>query len=208
MSKPRQSKIKFLIGIDEVGRGPIAGPVAVGAFCVPVKFQDELLKFFPKNQIRDSKKLKPLVREEIYERLSLAKKSGQIEFTVIFSSSKIIDTRGLSFAIKNALAQTLSIIGKKAHECQIFLDGSLKAPIEFVNQKTIIKGDEKEAVIALASIVAKVTRDRAMKVLAKKYPHYGFEIHKGYGTAMHYKNLKKRGMSPIHRRSFLKNFAG
>jgi ribonuclease HII len=87
---------------------------------------------------------------------------------------------------------------------QVLLDGGLKAPVEFKNQKTIIKGDEKEMVIALASICAKVLRDRKMNLLAKKYSNYGFEKHKGYGTKGHYEAIKKYGMLSVHRKSFLK----
>ena len=89
-------------------------------------------------------------------------------------------------------------------DCLVLLDGGLRAPKEYKNQKTIIKGDEKELAIALASIVAKVTRDELMVKLSKKYIGYGLEKHKGYGTAYHYKALKNKGLSPIHRKSFLK----
>ena len=85
----------------------------------------------------------------------------------------------------------------------ILLDGGLKAPAKYKDQKTIIKGDEKVKIIALASIIAKVSRDRHMRRLAKKFPDYGFEIHKGYGTRAHYRALHRRGLSPLHRRSFL-----
>ena len=96
------------------------------------------------------------------------------------------------------------IFEKNSKESLVLLDGGLKAPKEYLNQRTIIKGDEKELAIALASIVAKVTRDRLMVKLARKYPGYDLEMHKGYGTAAHYKALKNKGFSPIHRKSFLK----
>ena len=87
---------------------------------------------------------------------------------------------------------------------RVLLDGGLKAPVEFKNQKTIIKGDEREMVIALASICAKVLRDRKMNLLGKKHPKYGFEVHKGYGTKKHYQAIRKYGLLPVHRRSFLR----
>lgn len=87
---------------------------------------------------------------------------------------------------------------------RVLLDGGLRAPVHYTNQQTIIKGDEKELVIALASIVAKVTRDKRMVALAKKFPAYGFEKHKGYGTRAHYEAIKKHGITPHHRKSFLK----
>ena len=92
----------------------------------------------------------------------------------------------------------------KPKKCLVLLDGGLRAPKRFMYQKTIIRGDEKEYAIALASIMAKVTRDRKMVKLSKKYPLYGFNSHKGYGTKKHYEKIKKCGLCELHRRSFLK----
>jgi len=89
-------------------------------------------------------------------------------------------------------------------KCKVLLDGGLKAPEEYIDQKTIIKGDEKKMIIALASIYAKVMRDRKMVKFGKEYPEYGFEIHKGYGTKKHYEAIGKYGLSNIHRRSYIK----
>lgn len=164
-------------------------------------------RFFPKGKVQDSKKLAPAVREKVFKLLQKAKIKGEISYAVFLVSAKTIDREGISFAIRQAVALSLKKLAVKPHESRVLLDGSLKAPAEFVFQKTIIKGDEKEAVIALASIVAKVSRDRRMVACAKKYPGYGFEIHKGYGTEKHYQALKKNGLSPIHRRTFLKNLA-
>lgn len=198
-------KIKYIIGVDEAGRGPLAGPVAVGAFAVAVERKFQLLKFFPNGKIKDSKKLKPETREGIFKLLQGAKKRAEVLCAVSFSSEGLIDKKGLSFAIKNALAQSLKKLGIKPAEATVLLDGSLYAPKEFQSQQTIIKGDEREAVIALASIMAKVSRDRKMLAFARKYPEYDFEVHKGYGTKAHYAKINRHGMSPIHRRSFLKN---
>jgi ribonuclease HII len=137
------------------------------------------------------------------EKINEEKKNGNISYKVSFQSNKIIDKRGLSFAINKCLTDSLKYLKIKPEECLVLLDGGLHAPEKYKNQKTIIKGDEKELAIALASIVAKVTRDILMVRLAKKYPGYGLERHKGYGTRGHYKALKNKGLSPIHRRSFL-----
>ncbi len=197
----------FIIGIDEVGRGPIAGPVAVGAFVVLQPEIAKLGKLF--RGVKESKQISHEKREEWFVKIKKAQKIGVVDFAVTFQSEKIIDTKGLSFAIKNALAISISKIvvkNKKAGlnpaAALVLLDGGLKAPAHFINQKTIIRGDAKEQTIALASICAKVLRDRRMVAFASKHPNYGFEIHKGYGTKAHYAAIKKHGLSPLHRRSF------
>ncbi len=188
-----------MIGIDEVGRGPIAGPVAVGAF---VFLKPSASKLF--RGVKESKQLSEEKREKWFSKIKEAQKTGSINFTVSFQSEKVIDRKGLSFAIKKALELSLAKLKIKPDKARVLLDGGLKAPKEFINQKTIIKGDAKVQVIALASICAKILRDRKMKQWAKKYPKYGFEAHKGYGTEGHYRAIKKYGLTPLHRRSFLK----
>ncbi|HTK33063.1 MAG TPA: ribonuclease HII [Candidatus Paceibacterota bacterium] len=195
------SKPRFLIGIDEVGRGPIAGAVAVGAFCIPIKNLPKVRRIF--KGVKESKQLSEQQRESWFIIIQQIKKMELVDFAVAFQSEKVIDTKGLSFAIKNALKISLNTVTTEPDKVQILLDGGLKAPVEFINQKTIIKGDEKELVIALASICAKVLRDRKMNTLAKKYPKYGFEKHKGYGTRAHYVAIKKYGRLSLHRKSFL-----
>ena len=194
-------EIKYIIGIDEVGRGPLAGPVAVGAFCVKKNFNFKKLL-----GIRDSKKLTAEKREYFLKKILELKKEGKVEFAVSYVSAKEIDKIGISPAIKKALKNSLKKINKKPEECNVFLDGSLYAPEEYVRQQTIIKGDDKIKVISCASVVAKVLRDRKMCQLAKKYSKYGFEIHKGYGTKIHCENIRKNGICPEHRKCFLKNF--
>jgi len=189
---------KFIIGIDEVGRGPIAGPVAVCALCLQNDFDHKKFKNF-----RDSKKLSHSQRLKWLEKINEEKDKGNIIYKVSFESNKIIDTKGIVFAINRALKNSLDFLNKNINDCDVLLDGGLKAPAEYKNQKTIIKGDEKELAIALASIAAKVTRDDLMVKLADKYTGYGLEKHKGYGTALHYKALKNMGISEIHRKSFL-----
>ena len=200
--------MKFLIGIDEVGRGPIAGPVAVGAFCISTKNLPKVRRIF--KGVKESKQLTEQKRESWFGIIEQTEKLKLVDFAVTFQSEKVIDTKGLAFSIKNALKISLNSVFKKSKskpaEVRVLLDGGLRAPLGFVNQKTIIKGDEKEMVIALASICAKVLRDRKMNLLAKKYPKYGFEKHKGYGTKAHYDAIKKYGQLSLHRKSFLRKF--
>ena len=202
-----KDKFKYIIGIDEVGRGPIAGPVAVCALAIiRNKNSKYKTKFSHANfrNFKDSKKLSHLQRLEWLEKINQEKKKGNIIYKVSFASNKIIDNKGIVFAINKCLTNSLNFLEKNKKESLVLLDGGLRAPKEYLNQKTIIKGDEKELAIALASIVAKVTRDRLMVELSRKYPGYSLEKHKGYGTTAHYKALKNKGISPIHRKSFLK----
>ncbi len=200
-------KFRYRVGVDEVGRGPIAGPVAVGALCVDVGHAKAMLSradfqgLF--SGIKDSKKLSPEKREEWFVKICLAQKVGALVFVVTCISAKEIDTKGLAPSIKKALQKSLQKVAPDPADTQVLLDGSLYAPVEYVNQKTIIKGDLKEPIIGLASIVAKVSRDRLMVSYSKKYPQYDFDIHKGYGTKKHYEKIKKYGLSPLHRKSFL-----
>jgi len=198
--------IKFVVGIDEVGRGPLAGPVAVCAFKMPIKFD---AKSFGK--IKDSKKLKPSEREDIFKKLEDLKASRgstsgkEIDYVVGYESAKRIDKLGISRAIKNCLEKSLTKLKLKPDECIVLLDGGLKAPEKYKKQKTIIKGDEKERAIAFASIIAKVSRDKIMCKLAKKHSKYFFDIHKGYGTKKHCEAIKKNGLCDEHRKYFCKN---
>ncbi len=187
--------VMSIIGIDEAGRGPIAGPVAVGVVRAPKDFK--FFSVFP--DLNDSKKLNAKKREHICSRL---KDIPEIFYAVQFSSAKVIDEKGIVRAIQEALAGALKEVVEK-EECEIVLDGGLRAPSRFKNQKTIVRGDQTEPAIMLASVVAKVSRDRLMARYARQFPQYAFETHKGYGTPAHYKALKKYGLSSIHRRSFI-----
>lgn len=188
---------RHVIGIDEAGRGPLAGPVAVGAVMASEDFDYELIK-----GVRDSKKLTAPAREKWYLKLRLLRRKGILDFAVSFSSAGFIDKHGIVPAIRSAVGRSLDSLGASAGHCRILLDGSLRAPEKFRDQKTIIRGDETEPLISLASIAAKVTRDRLMVRLAKRYPVYGFEVHKGYGTLAHRRFISRKGLCKIHRRSF------
>lgn len=196
----------FTIGIDEAGRGPLAGPVTVAA--VASKYSLSSIKYrILLKDIRDSKKLSQKKREEWFRRLN---ESGSFYIAHSSISSKSIDRIGISKSVRRAIKNCLRILNTKylalnTRSC-IWLDGSLYAPPEYKNQQTIIKGDEKIPIIAAASIVAKVIRDRKMTRLAQKYPDYGFEIHKGYGTASHGAAIRHYGISEIHRLSYCRKF--
>jgi ribonuclease HII len=220
--------MKVIVGIDEVGRGPIAGPVAVCSFlCEP--------SFFPITEIdlpmRDSKKLSKIQREKWFEYLKAQKAKGNCDFAVSYVSAEMIDKFGIVKAIQKSLDYSLEKVAEKTYQnfralpslrglrhdenfekfspqlgsVHIFLDGGLKAPKEYINQETIIKGDELHPVISCASIIAKVSRDKIMANYAKEYPEYGFEKHSGYGTKAHYEAIKNHGVTPLHRKTFLKS---
>jgi ribonuclease HII len=192
--------VKYLVGIDEVGRGPVAGPVTLCACSVAHNFD---MTWF--EGIKDSKKLSEKKREEWFVKAEVARTVNKMEWVVVSKTAQEIDSRGIAVVIREALKECLEGLSKNPLETKVFLDGSLFAPENFINQETIIKGDEKVPLIGIASIIAKVTRDRYMDEMGKKHPEYGFENHKGYGTEAHYKAIKKLGMLPLHRKSFLKN---
>ncbi|MEK7585000.1 MAG: ribonuclease HII [Patescibacteria group bacterium] len=193
----RMGKKRYLVGIDEAGRGPLAGPVAVAV--VVTKWKLNL-------KVRDSKKLSEKKREEWFRWLKEQKKKGRLDFVVSLVGEKIIDEQGIVPAVRTGIRRCLKRLNLDPKSCRILLDGSLSAPKIYEDQETIIRGDETVPIIALASIAAKVKRDRRLTRLAKKHPKYGFEVHKGYGTRAHYAALRRHGLSPLHRRSFLKDF--
>ena len=188
----------YKVGIDEVGRGPIAGPVAVGIFVYKEGFDENEWE-----DIRDSKKHTEIQRNKIYDYLVGKREQGVVDFKVAMTEPERIDSEGIIVAIQAALCLALKELGVHTKNAQLLLDGGLRAPKEFKHQETIIKGDAKERAISFASIVAKVERDALMKELGEKHPEYGFESHKGYGTKQHFEAIKKYGLLPIHRRSFI-----
>lgn len=193
-------KQRFIVGVDEVGRGPLAGPVAVGVVAVPIEFDWTLLP-----GVGDSKVLKPKDREAIFRLASELREAGILNFKVSASSHAVIDNRGIVFAVNQAMSRALASLNVEPKECLVLLDGALRAPSSFEQQRTIIRGDASEKVIGLASILAKVMRDRHMVRVATKYPAYSFEIHKGYGTKKHRDLIREHGLSEIHRQTFCRN---
>lgn len=187
---------KFIVGIDEVGRGALAGPLTIGLVAFP-KDSLRLLK-----GIKDSKKLSPKTREEW--RLKIKSQKLKAKTFTSSANNKIIDKLGLARAIKITIARLLKK-AKIQSSSLIYLDGGLKAPNKYRNQKTVIKGDEKIPIIAAASIIAKTERDKKMIKFSKIFPHYGFDANKGYGTKLHREKIKKFGSCPLHRKTFLRN---
>lgn len=197
----RPPKNAYFVGVDEAGRGPLAGPVAVGV--VVATERNPHLPFF--KEIKDSKKLSAQKRREVFEKLHILHLKKEISYAVSFSGPGYIDKKGISQAIYRATKRCLNRLGVQPEKSHILLDGGLRAPHFYSRQETIIKGDESETLIALASIVAKVLRDKKMEQMALRFPNYLFDEHKGYGTEMHIKRIKKYKPSPVHRKSFLGN---
>jgi ribonuclease HII len=198
---------KWVIGIDEVGRGPLAGPVTLCAVMMKVA---DYKKFQATQQflgLKDSKKLSKEKREVWRKNLVGWKKKGNLKFALSSSQNSVIDSKGLSFAIRVALARCLLKLNANPKDSLILLDGGLKAPAHFLFQRTIIKGDEKEPIISLASIIAKTTRDRRMNLLGELFLPYDFVANKGYGTKKHLIAIKVHGTCAIHRKSFLKHLS-
>ena len=203
---------KWLVGIDEAGRGPLAGPVAVGVVLVSKDFDWSQIE-----GVGDSKQVSAKNRSTIFRFVYNLKKIGQLDWQVAMVSASIIDRRGIVKAINTAMDRCLNSLEKRASKesletynpiaWSIKLDGSLKAPDRFIDQETIIKGDSKELVIGLASILAKVTRDKYMERLAQKpeYQIYDLGTHKGYGTKTHRQAIQKYGCTDVHRLTYCKN---
>jgi ribonuclease HII len=155
-------------------------------------------------QVRDSKKLSPKQREVWFGEIRRLQRDGALSYTSVFISARSIDARGMAYALKIGIARVLSKISVTPN-VRVLLDGGIHAPKEFLDQITIIKGDETELPIALASIVAKVRRDAHMVRASRRYPAYEFETHKGYGTLRHRRIIRRVGLSPIHRTTFCTN---
>ena len=191
----------------------MAGPVSVGVVAVPEGF--DVAKEFP--GVADSKKLSEKNREKLFALLEARASLGDVRFRVEFEDAPAIDREGIAVVIRRAVSRGVNALApaktaeggspgaaNAAPRDDVFvqLDGALRAPPEYA-QETIINGDELIPLISLASIAAKVVRDRHMIGLSAEYPQYGFDVHKGYGTNMHYEMLREHGLCAIHRRSFI-----
>ena len=185
--------IEIICGVDEAGRGPLAGPVCAAAVILP--------KGLEIPGLNDSKKLTDKRRRELMPII----KTQALAYGIAFASHEEIDQinilQATFLAMERALAQ-LEIRPQLA-----LIDGNRQKDFG-INVETVVKGDSRSANIAAASVLAKVTRDDYMEAMAAEYPGYGFEIHKGYGTKAHYEALRNLGPSPIHRMTFLKKFYG
>lgn len=189
--------MKFLIGVDEAGRGALAGPVAVGVVLVSSGFD-----FGRIPGVKDSKQLSARQRERIYALTRGLKKEGKLNFKVAMVGAEMIDRVGITRATALAARRALSRLSCDPACTEVRLDGLLHAPTAYVCQQTIIRGDQTEPIISLASIMAKVTRDRYMVRVAQRYPLYEFTRHKGYGTLLHRQHIAVHGLCGLHRRYF------
>lgn len=197
--------MRSVVGVDEVGRGCLAGPVVVAAAMVAGTIRNPKL-----GKLKDSKKLSAAAREAWFDYF---RNNSQITYAVARVYPRRIEVLNISQAANLAayravarLARNTVLSPGKLNKTRIFLDGGLfikNRKSQPKNAKTVIKGDEKIPAVAVASIIAKVTRDNFMKRLGKKYPGYGFEVHKGYGTSMHRKAIKQNGVTDVHRLTFL-----
>ncbi len=193
-------RYKYIIGIDEVGRGPLAGPVTVCAAAITRGMKQDTLTNGVK--LNDSKTLSAQSREAWAKKL----KERGVAFAISSVTPEVIDRINISRAANRAVARSLRQLAEKKGiplaQSLIFLDGGLYVD----GGKTIIRADGKINAVKAASILAKVRRDKYMKKLSLKYPAYGFDEHVGYGTRAHIKAIKKHGLSPVHRKSFCRSF--
>lgn len=185
--------IGAICGVDEAGRGPLAGPVCAAAVILPEHLQIPGLN--------DSKKLSDKKRRELFPII----KEQAIAYGIAFASVEEIDEINILQATFLAMERAVEQLNGQADFALI--DGNREPKLD-IESMAVVKGDSRSANIAAASILAKVTRDDYMEELASRYPQYGFEVHKGYGTKRHYQAIEEFGMCPAHRRSFLKKFYG
>jgi ribonuclease HII len=203
-----QKGFKIVVGVDEVGRGALAGPLTAAAVAI-LPFGKNFLDFSlgPLRKIKESKQLKPRQREFFYQ---LLLEHQEIFWAVASVSNKIIDQINILAATKLAMKKAVKSLEKKIQKINnnpalkidfLILDGVSRIELS-VAQKALIKADQKVFSCAAASIIAKITRDRLMKKWHKKYPVYRFDLHKGYATFLHCQAIRKFGFCPIHRKSF------
>ena len=183
------SGVSLICGVDEAGRGPLAGPVCAAAVILPRNIEIVGLN--------DSKKLSEKSREKLYDEICEKAMSFGIAFASVEEIEELNILNAAMLAMNRAIAQL------EPQPELALIDGNRSSAIE-INSRCVIKGDAKCADIAAASILAKVTRDRYMQEMAEKYPEYHFERHKGYGTKLHYEALREYGPCEIHRPSFLR----
>jgi ribonuclease HII len=200
--------MEYVIGIDEAGRGALAGPVCVGAVLVPLDFDwQEVFQLVTRQgmspKLRDSKKLTAQQRDTLFAYITA---HGRLRHAAAFVSAGTIDSIGIVNAAHEAAALSLSELGVTAERARVLLDAGLKVPAHW-EQESFVRGDERIPAISFASIVAKVTRDRLMETLSESYQLYGFDAHKGYGTLAHRRSIRQHGLSDIHRATFCSNLA-
>ena len=184
---------QYIAGVDEVGRGPLAGPVVCAAVIMPLDAESLVVG------VDDSKKISEKKREMLAEQI----KQRALAYTIIEIDEKVIDEINILEATKLGMKRAIEEL--KIQPDAVLTDGNMTIRISHP-QKSVVHGDALSYSIGAASIIAKVHRDRKMVEFAQTYPDYGFEKNKGYGTAEHIQGIKEKGLCPIHRRSFTKNF--
>jgi len=194
--------LKFVVGIDEAGRGPLAGPVVAGAVVVDPDKIEKLLDIPEFKIIRDSKTLSAGQREKAYDFIT-----RNFEWGVGISDEKTIDRINILQAAFLSMKKAITDLKSKTKNIPdiVLVDGRSAIPNISIFQECIVGGDKFVFSISAASIVAKVTRDRMMLNFHEKFPEYGFAKHKGYGTKLHFEMIEKHGLCDIHRRSFAKS---
>ncbi|MBE6798367.1 MAG: ribonuclease HII [Ruminococcaceae bacterium] len=190
--RAKQKGYKYICGVDEAGRGPLAGPVCAAAVILPEGLVIEGLN--------DSKKLTESKREKLFDIII----EKAISYSVAFGTVEEIEEHNILNA--TFIAMNKAIDGLEVRPDYALIDGNRVPKGIKIDCETVVKGDAKSASVAAASVLAKVTRDRLLLRYAEKYPEYGFEKHKGYGTAAHYEAVRKCGLCPVHRPSFFKKF--
>ena len=180
---------QYVCGVDEAGRGPLAGPVCAAAVILP--------KGLIIDGVNDSKKLTEKKREALFDVIC----ESALAYSIVFADVAEIEEVNILRATMNAMKRAVEGLDVKADFA--YIDGNTMPPIE-IDGECVVKGDAKSMSVACASILAKVSRDRLMLKYAEEYPQYGFEKHKGYGTKLHTEALKEFGPCPVHRLSFLK----
>ena len=216
---------RFLVGVDEAGRGALAGDVVAAATCIGDSFYEDRSLLKSLAALDDSKKLDSRTRAELFEKLENLRQNGILDFEAASASVAEIESLNILGATKLAMRRAieklnergrLNLASSSAHatlfgegisdvsRAEVLIDGVKLKNFPF-RHIAIVKGDANSLAIAAASVIAKVTRDRLMEALAPKYPQYGFEVHKGYGTPAHMQSLLIYGASDVHRPSFLKN---
>ena len=189
----QEQGFNVVCGVDEAGRGPLAGPVCAAAVILP----DGLVI----DGLDDSKKLTEKKRDALYDVIC----EEAIAYGIAFASVEEIEEMNILQATFLAMKRAVESLSVKPDIALV--DGNQKPSLD-IQARTLVKGDAKSPSIAAASILAKVTRDRLMTEIAEQYPQYEFPKHKGYGTKLHYEKIMEHGISPVHRRSFLKKITG
>lgn len=214
----------FVLGIDEAGRGALAGPVCAGAVAVGAKFYESEELCQKLSLLNDSKQLTHETRDILFEELTKLKATGVLDFEAGFASVEEIESQNILVATQTAMSRAANAVNARLElhlrsagtvatlfgesrldvsRAQVLIDGTKMKKFPYAH-RAVVKGDAQSLAIAAASIVAKVSRDRLMEKLAQKYPRFAFEKHKGYGTAIHLQSLMLFGPTPQHRKSFLK----